>query len=780
MGQTAPNAFPRLLGSAAPIRRKATEPPTTNPLAVTTALLLAFSLVLLALAAHGPGTAPAAPHLFGAAVAVLLDARAVSLGGASFFSAAPAVLLALLCLGQVRLALFAGLVGVVLRCLLQDRTGRGSARDLLCLTLAGLAARFNPHPALVLDAYLFAWLVFEATGPSHTRTLRARMRLLFLGQLLFAVVWMQLNGVALLAAAPALWCFQYAAHRSLEGYRAEEREDLRAHLQRSGEQIEQEREERARLERFLQARVAESTWQSEVARELSRAADFPAWSERLFRLLRSVAWLRSTALFRVESDGRWCLLGHRSPDAAALEAAALLEPGPPQLAQEPHSETFSLDAETRLYVGTDGQGWSEQQRNLLGLVATCAAESWPALQKLERLSQEAGSARKLEQQVDVLQQLLTSARSLASRLDADQVVQQLLAASQSYPGQSRSLCWWRDDAPHPAAGLAAQPELVAQVARSARPLLLDDVGGSRFSPLEPRERSLLAVPLSTEEEVVGVLVLGAPSRGAFTREHQDRLQLLGMLAAQALRNSQLHEQVVEALRRQRESEAQLIQSSKMAAVGQLAAGVAHELNTPLGTVVLSLDALQYKLGDNPLAQTAAAAAEQARSIIAKLLYYSRDARTGLRTSDLNGILRDTLQLIGQQLKLDQVEVRLQLEELPPLSLNQNEIQQVLTNLLLNARDALGSERWIEVTTCRENDQVVLRVQDPGAGIPADVAERVFEPFFTTKPVGKGTGLGLSVSQQILQAHGGELVLESLAHPTCVAVRLPVKGAPDAV
>ncbi|MEW6280257.1 MAG: ATP-binding protein [Candidatus Eremiobacterota bacterium] len=263
----------------------------------------------------------------------------------------------------------------------------------------------------------------------------------------------------------------------------------------------------------------------------------------------------------------------------------------------------------------------------------------------------------------------------------------------------------------------------------------------------------------------GALVLKGP---ALTGEHADLLSVVALQASVALRNAQLHHEVVDAYARLSESEAQLIQSSKMAAVGQLAAGVAHELNNPLGAVLLGLDMARMRLKSDPdvagqQLNTARNAALRARSIVEKLLFYSREQRAPAREVDLNQVARDTMELLNHPLQLDKVQVTLELGETAPVLANQNELQQVITNLILNARDAVleagAAAREIRLTTGRD-DHVWLEVQDRGPGIPPELQARIFDPFFTTKPVGKGTGLGLSLSSQIVLRYHGTLTVRS--------------------
>lgn len=278
----------------------------------------------------------------------------------------------------------------------------------------------------------------------------------------------------------------------------------------------------------------------------------------------------------------------------------------------------------------------------------------------------------------------------------------------------------------------------------------------------------LAVPLMSERGALGGIVLERDSP-PFCREDQDILSVLSYQLGSAMVSAQLYAELQKTHSALRDSQAQLMQSSKMAAVGQLAGGVAHELNTPLGAVSLAIEAAQLNLESKPdraaaRLQRASKAVTQMKEIVSKLLFYSRDARSGWREAELNQVIEDTLQLVGHQLRLDNIEVIQELGEVPPILANANEIQQMLTNLILNARDAMLSPgatgKQLFLTTGVWDQGVWVKVKDQGSGMAPEVAERIFEPFFTTKEVGKGTGLGLSVTSQLVQQHGGTITVHS--------------------
>jgi two-component system NtrC family sensor kinase len=260
--------------------------------------------------------------------------------------------------------------------------------------------------------------------------------------------------------------------------------------------------------------------------------------------------------------------------------------------------------------------------------------------------------------------------------------------------------------------------------------------------------------------------------GNLNRDHRDLLQLALYQAAAHLGKTRVLEQLGQAYRDLELSQAQLVQSSKLAAIGQLAAGVAHELNTPLGSVVLNVDMARVKLSRRPDELPASLdaikkAALTCRQIISKLLLYARGSEGSGQQADLNQVVGGALDLLGPQFALQGVSIRTFLEaDLEPVQGPPGELQQVVVNLLLNGRDSGATE--LRIVT----ERGVLRVEDDGAGMTPEALARACDPFFTTKPVGQGTGLGLTVSQQIVSACGGSLEIRSeVGRGTVCSLRL---------
>jgi two-component system NtrC family sensor kinase len=229
--------------------------------------------------------------------------------------------------------------------------------------------------------------------------------------------------------------------------------------------------------------------------------------------------------------------------------------------------------------------------------------------------------------------------------------------------------------------------------------------------------------------------------------------------------------VVEDITDQKAMEAQLIQSEKMAAVGTLVSGVAHELNNPL-TSIAGLS--EFLLEQQPDARQAEEhlkvindQAERASRIVRNLLSFARKGTPSERAPlDLADMVQRTVLLMGYELKLRGVTVETTLASgVPPAMGNRDEVQQVLLNLLTNATQAVAAlppeaERRVRITVRREGAAGVLSVADTGPGIPPEALPHIFDPFYTTKPLGEGTGLGLFLAYGIVEAHGGSLTVDS--------------------
>lgn len=213
------------------------------------------------------------------------------------------------------------------------------------------------------------------------------------------------------------------------------------------------------------------------------------------------------------------------------------------------------------------------------------------------------------------------------------------------------------------------------------------------------------------------------------------------------------------------AQAALIQSEKMAAFGQLGAGIAHEIKNPLaGILGYAQLALRKAEPESPLARQLSVIEKETKrckTIIENLLRFSRQEKSVFEPIDLNGVVEDAAAIVEHQLSLNRVDLKKILAtDLPKMNGNANQLQQVVINLIINAQQAMTGGGVVEVETRLIEGEVSVRVSDNGPGIPPEIQQKIFEPFFTTKPVGQGTGLGLSVSYGIVKEHAGRVRLTS--------------------
>jgi signal transduction histidine kinase len=229
-------------------------------------------------------------------------------------------------------------------------------------------------------------------------------------------------------------------------------------------------------------------------------------------------------------------------------------------------------------------------------------------------------------------------------------------------------------------------------------------------------------------------------------------------------------------------EEQLRLSEKMAAIGLLAAGVAHEVNTPLTGISSFTQMLIERSEPNDprheLLEKIERQTFRAAKIVNSLLNLARPTSGETAAVDVNVVIGDILSLLDHQFKVGRVQVRKDLEPDGVVVRGvEYKLQQVFLNLFLNARDAMPKGGWLTVSTHANDQDATIEVADTGAGIPAEHLARIYDPFFTTKPEGRGTGLGLSVTYGIVQEHGGTLSCESdLGQGTRFRLTLPLHRA----
>ena len=369
--------------------------------------------------------------------------------------------------------------------------------------------------------------------------------------------------------------------------------------------------------------------------------------------------------------------------------------------------------------------------------------------------------------------------------------------------------------------------VVQYVARTGEPAVLADAtrqGIFRADPYVSRAkpRSVACLPLKNQGVLVGVVYLeNNLVSGAFS---EDRLQLAGLLcdgAAISIQNAHLYgeleqrvmartrdlarknQQLGESLNAQKEMQDQLIMQEKMASLGNLVAGVAHEINTPVGAIASSTDTSRRALKRLRTMLQGAADLEEVKSgrklwrlvdmleenhrvvglaservveIVLSLRNFARLDEAERKQANLNDGVTSTLSLVQHRVKHG-IEVATELGQLSPILCYPNQLNQVFMNLLTNAIDAVEEQpegqRRITVRTWMEDSDACVQVSDNGGGVPDDVRNRIFDPGFTTKGVGVGTGLGLAICYNIVRKHRGKLELQSApGEGATFTVRLP--------
>ncbi len=273
--------------------------------------------------------------------------------------------------------------------------------------------------------------------------------------------------------------------------------------------------------------------------------------------------------------------------------------------------------------------------------------------------------------------------------------------------------------------------------------------------------------------------------------HQSNLRLENSRKAMIHIMSDLKETTEEIQRREQElrkKQEQLVQAGKLATLGELTTGVAHELNNPLNNIGLfignAIDLIVLGMADSSLERilqelhSAIQQVHKATEIISHLRTFGRAASVSREPVGITQVIRRALSLMQEQLRLRQIEVKLHVPEEEVIVVgNAIQLEQVFINLLTNARDAMvnSAHKMITIACTRQANIVDIRFCDTGPGIPAGLEQRIFDPFFTTKEVGAGTGLGLSITYGIIKEHQGTIVVEN--YPDAGAfflIQLPLK------
>jgi signal transduction histidine kinase len=435
---------------------------------------------------------------------------------------------------------------------------------------------------------------------------------------------------------------------------------------------------------------------------------------------------------------------------------------------------------------------------------------------------------------------MEAAAALSMELQQDRLLARLLTLSMRHAGAQRAFFLVEEDGRTRAAcalGVTGEIEVdpgkpieqradlaisvVRYVERTGETVAVSDAGRDpRFERdayvQRTGARSILCLPVMRQGMRKGILYLeNTETAAAFTPAH---IRLLSLLSAQAAisienaalydtleqkvqqRTAELAEKNAELLQKNAEilkAQAHLVQSEKMASLGQLVAGVAHEINNPINFIASGLPSLRRDV-DKVASMVPAAArgadfdkirgrlgklftaiedgTKRTAEIVKNLRSFSRLDEAAQKTADLHEALDSTLSLLTGKLG-DRITVERRYGDLPKVECYPSQLNQVFMNLFVNAVQAMDDRGTLTIETARDGETVTIAVSDTGKGIPPEIRDKIFDPFFTTKPVGEGTGLGLSISHGIIAKHGGHIEVESEpGRGTKFKITLPVSGA----
>ncbi len=456
-----------------------------------------------------------------------------------------------------------------------------------------------------------------------------------------------------------------------------------------------------------------------------------------------------------------------------------------------------LDAMTALLLPLFARG------DVLGVLALRGlADEWmqpPKRAFLETLADigahalhHAACARDLDRQKQVLRTLIEVGQEIAASLEPDEVLRRVTRQAARLMRAKICSVMLIDEVEHSLRlratygasrtytqrpPLDIQASLIGEVARTGRPIAVVDVREAPHDQLVELARaeglcSLLAVPLKTLTRVIGVLCVYTAERRRFRPEEVEFLSALAALSATAIENARLYQAMLD-------TQEQLRQSERLASLGSMAAGLAHEVRNPLQTMQLLVYAM-WK--DHPPPSPLSRDLEVIQNEVSRLallveqcLDVARPQVPEVKPQKLQEILEETLLLVSAEAKHRGISLRKHwARQLPVVWVDGPQMKQVLLNVLLNALQAMGSGGVVDVSIHADETTITTIVRDQGAGISPEVQAQLFTPFFTTKP--KGIGLGLSIARRIIEGHRGRIrVTSQPGEGTMVRIELPLRA-----
>jgi hypothetical protein len=509
-----------------------------------------------------------------------------------------------------------------------------------------------------------------------------------------------------------------------------------------------------------------------LSQELNTDLDLGRIAERLLEGVRSALGVNAIAVFLPEPDGSFALFrGEGCPEGTESARLPAAGPLPARLAQ---GEPVNVEASPESFPEAAALGLAcyfpcRVKGEMIALLGVGRKEGQDPLNSeevdlLQALAGQAATAfmngrlyRSLQEKAHELQRLNEYNENVMESMDAGILVLDL---------EGRVVRWNR---PMESLYRRRRDEVLGRA--------LDEIFPASF--LEALRGSLV---LGEREEIAHIYKLHLPTAEGRSLMVNVSIAPFQVGSGERWGTILILEDVTARVR----LEEQLQHSEKMASIGLLAAGVAHEVNTPLTGISSYTQMLRSQVAvEDPKAELLGKIEKQtfrAAKIINNLLNFARSGSPEVDALDLNKVVLDVLSLLEHQLAKSRIKVRKELAgDLPPVRGNENRLQQVFFNLVLNARDAMARGGWLTLATRADDDTVIVEVKDTGMGIRREDIKRIYDPFFTTKGIGRGTGLGLSVSYGIVQEHGGAIFVDSApGKGTTFQVALPAAALNQAV
>ncbi len=328
-------------------------------------------------------------------------------------------------------------------------------------------------------------------------------------------------------------------------------------------------------------------------------------------------------------------------------------------------------------------------------------------------------------------------------------------------------------------------KMLQNLAKINRPFKIDDLLSTTANENEKKLLQLfehgLVVPLMYQAELSGLFIISDKlSSREFTDDDIEFLSILGNQISVAIENTWLFEAEKSATKQLRETQQQLVYSERLAALGEMSAKVAHEINNPLGIIKNYLHLTNKLLVENNNAteylNIVDEEIDRIAKIVSELLDFHRPRGFEIQKIDVAKLTSSIVSLMSRQFEKNKVVITQKYDpNTPEIEISPESVKQVFLNLIINAYDAMPKGGQLEVSITPHKDDVSIQFSDTGPGIPPELIPRIFEPFFTTKDPAKGTGLGLSVCYGIIKKHNGSITFYNQEIGGCFEIRLPYKS-----